>query len=120
MIGLGWLAIFAVSYRGLPGLAQPVHDDVPLLGFRVPPQSFLGRSEPGSHVLRDDLHKAAGMLLEVFVNPLNLVGPIWPRFGVILPLLLLLVGELSLARRSWSTYLLLVLPIALAIDRLRL
>ena len=66
-------------------------------------------------ILRADLRKAAGILLEVFVNPLNLVAPIGPQVGVILPLVLLQVGELSMARRSWAMYLLLVLPIAMAL-----
>jgi hypothetical protein len=53
-------------------------------------------------------------LLEVFVNPLNLVAPIWPRLGVIVPLSLMLVGGLSLWRRRWAAAAILALPIALA------
>jgi hypothetical protein len=66
-------------------------------------------------VSADDLHKAGGILLEIFVNPLNLVAPIWPSAGVILPVLLVLLGGASLARRSGMTCLLLTLPIFLAI-----
>jgi hypothetical protein len=61
-----------------------------------------------------NLSKAGGILLEVFVNPLNLVFPAWHRVGVVLPLALAAVGGVSLARRSPSAFLLLVLPILLA------
>jgi hypothetical protein len=57
-------------------------------------------------------HKAIGILLEVFVNPLNMVHPRW--VGVILPLLTLLIGVYALARRSWSAWIVLVVPILLA------
>jgi hypothetical protein len=62
----------------------------------------------------DNLRKAGAILLEVFVNPLNLVAPLWPRAGVILPLLLVAIGGVSLLQRSWRTGLLLILPILLA------
>jgi hypothetical protein len=54
------------------------------------------------------------MLLEIFVNPLNLVALPWTRVGVIAPLLLMLIGGLAIARRSWTMYLFLILPIILA------
>ena len=41
---------------------------------------------------RADLVKLGGILLEVFVNPLNLVAPVLPALGVVLPLVLLLLG----------------------------
>jgi hypothetical protein len=63
---------------------------------------------------REGFAKAAGILLEVFVNPLNLVAPIWPWVGVILPIALMLVGGLSLSRRCWAVAGVLILPIALA------
>lgn len=59
--------------------------------------------------------KAAGILLEIFVNPLNLVSPLWPYAAVILPLVLLQVGELAMVRRAWTIYALLVTPIAMAL-----
>ena len=94
--------------------AQPVHDDVSVLGFRVlADESSL--DSPAIGILRADLRKAAGILLEIFVNPLNLVAPIWPLVGVLLPVVLLQIGELAMARRSWPIYLLLVLPIAMAL-----
>ena len=63
---------------------------------------------------RGRLAAAAGILLEIFVNPLNLVAPVWPWAGVVLPVVLLLLGAWSLARRSWPAWAILVLPIALA------
>jgi hypothetical protein len=63
----------------------------------------------------ENLLKAGGILLEVFVNPLNLVVPLWPRAWVIVPLLLLAIGGGSLLQRSWRAGLLLLLPIVLAV-----
>ncbi len=54
-------------------------------------------------------------MLEIFVNPLNLVAPFWPSGAVLLPLLLVLAGTIALARRSWSHWAILVLPIAAAL-----
>jgi len=50
----------------------------------------------------------------VFVNPLNLVAPVLPAAGVALPLVLLVLGGRSLARRDLTTFLILALPILLA------
>ena len=49
---------------------------------------------------RADLVKLGGILLEVFVNPLNLLPPAPPGLGVVLPLALWLLGGLSLFRRD--------------------
>ena len=113
-IGLCWLAVFAVSYEASHALLSPYTTMYQFWDFAFLPNHSLAGVSQASHVFRADLDKAGSILLEVFVNPLNLVGPIWPRFGVLLPLFLMQVGEISMARRSWSTYLLLVLPIALA------
>ncbi len=56
----------------------------------------------------------AGIMLEIFVNPLNLVGPLWPRVGVILPIVLMFQGGVLLWRRSWTVWTMLVSPIGLA------
>jgi hypothetical protein len=114
MIGLGWVAVFAVSYEASHALLSPYTTMYRFWYFAFLPNHSLAGVTQAAGVLREDLHTAGGILLEIFVNPLNLVGPIGPWFGVILPLVLLQVGEISLARRSWSTYLLLVFPIALA------
>ena len=58
--------------------------------------------------------RAAAILLDIFVNPLNLIGPTWPWAGVVIPLSLLLAGGVSLARRSPRVWGMLVVPIALA------
>jgi hypothetical protein len=57
-------------------------------------------------------YKMIGILLEIFVNPLNMVQPRW--VGVLLPLLTFLIGAYSLARRSWRAWIALVVPILLA------
>jgi hypothetical protein len=64
---------------------------------------------------REGLLKSAELLLEVFANPLNLLAPGGSQFGIVLPLILLIAGGMSWARRSATTFLLLVSPIALAI-----
>jgi hypothetical protein len=56
--------------------------------------------------------KTVGILLEVFVNPLNMVHPRWA--GVLLPLMVLLIGTMVLARRSWRAFVVFVVPIVLA------
>jgi hypothetical protein len=61
------------------------------------------------------LATTAGILLEIFVTPLNLVAPVWPGLGVVLPVVLLITGSISLARRSWADWAILVLPIAMAV-----
>ena len=115
VIGLGWLGDLAVSVEASHNLLTPYTTMYLFWDFAFLPNHSVAGATQAASILRDDLHKAAGILLEIFVNPLNLVGPIWPRVGVIVPFILLQVGELSLARRSWLTYLLLVLPIVLAI-----
>jgi hypothetical protein len=67
----------------------------------------LPASQPG-------LARAAGIVLEVFVNPLNLVPPGLPWVGLALPLALLLAGAVRLWRRCFSVWIMLVAPIGLA------
>ena len=56
-----------------------------------------------------------GSLLEIFVNPLNLVGPLWPRVGVILPIVLAVSGrQCRSGGARGPVWTILVLPIALA------
>jgi hypothetical protein len=62
-----------------------------------------------------DLVKAGGVVLEAFVNPLNLVPSWCPAHVVVFPLLLWLLGGLSLARRDARFFLMLTSPIALAL-----
>jgi hypothetical protein len=63
---------------------------------------------------RTDLVKFGGIVLEMFVNPLNLVPPFLPALGVVIPLGLWLLGGVTLARRDRALFLILVMPIVLA------
>ena len=106
-MGLGWLANFAIAYQASHALLVPETTmyrfwDFAFLPLGIPPT-------------RDGLLKSAGLLLEVFVNPLNLLAPGGSQLGVVLPLLLLIAGSLTLARRSPRIFLLLVAPIAMAL-----
>jgi uncharacterized membrane protein len=56
--------------------------------------------------------KTIGILLDVFVSPLNMVQPPWG--GVLLPLFAFSIGVVSLARRSWRAWALFIVPIVLA------
>ena len=91
-MGLGWLANFAIAYQASHALLVPETTmyrfwDFAFLPLGIPPT-------------RDGLLRSAGLLLEVFVNPLNLLAPGGSPLGVVLPLFLLVAGSLSLARRS--------------------
>jgi hypothetical protein len=106
LVGLIWLANFLVSLRA--SQTQLVQYS-PMWGFWD--FAFLPIGWPPTG---DGLLRSAGLLLEVFINPLNLLVPGGTQLGVILPLFLLLSGGVFLARRSATTLLLLVAPIALA------
>ena len=107
LIGIGWLANFLVSVQGSRALLTPYTTMYLFWDF-----AFLPIRPPLSH---DSLRKAGGILLELFVNPLNLVAPIWPRIAIIVPLVLLVIGGVSLLQHAWRTGLLLVMPIVLAV-----
>lgn len=107
LIGAAWLANFTVSYfasRALLNLATTM--------FRFWDFAFLRLGFPPT---RDDLARDAGLLLEVFANPLNLIVPARVQAGAILPLALLVIGAAALGRRSPRTFLLLAGPIGLAL-----
>ncbi len=105
--GAIWFASFLVSY--LASQTQ-LAGDAPMYGFWD--FAFLPLTFPPT---RDGLLKTAGLLLEVFVNPLNLLALGGSQLGVFLPLFLLIAGGAWLWRRSTSVFLLLVGPIALAV-----
>src|SRR5262249_13618234 len=105
VIGLGWLANFLVSYQASRAMLSPATTMYRVWDFAFWPERAASR---------DGLSWATGHLLELFVNPLNLLCPGKSRLGVVLPLFLLLVGALSMARRSGPNFLLLVTPIILA------
>jgi hypothetical protein len=104
-IGLSWLANVLVTYRIARGMLASATTMYRFWAFAFSPQP----DDPSW------LSWAAGHLLEVFVNPLNLLCPWSSRLGVILPLPLLLIGGASLARRAGLPFVLLVSPILLAI-----
>jgi hypothetical protein len=106
-IGLGWLANFAIAYHASHALLKPETTMYVFWAF-----AFLQLPFPPTY---DAFLKAAGLLLEVFVSPLNLLLPGGSPYGFVLPLLLLIVGSLTSARRTPRTFLLLVTPIALAL-----
>ena len=106
MIGVGWLASFIVCYRASTMLLSPYTTMYRFWDF-----AFL----PVNPLSRGGFTKAGGILLKIFVDPLNLVPPIWPWAFVMLPILLMVFGGVSLARRSIAACSILVVPIALAL-----
>jgi hypothetical protein len=106
--GIGWLFSFLLAYRASRSLLSPYTTMYIFWDFAFLPL-WPWPSAPVS------LGKAGGILLEVFVNPLNLVPPALGWLGVVLPLCLLVTGTVRLFRRSWPGWLMLVLPVALAI-----
>ncbi len=100
-----WLASFLAAYRVSLTLLGPATTMYRFWDF-----AFLPVLPWPMSVTRG--FKAAGILLEILVNPLNMVALPW--IGVALPILLLTVGALSLWRRAWPVWAMLVLPIALA------
>jgi hypothetical protein len=107
VIGIGWLASLLVSYRASSALLSPYTTMYLFWDFAFLPLWPLPISTAR-------LAATLGILLEVFVTPLNLVAPLWPWAGVILPVAVLTLGVGSLARRSWPAWAIMVLPIALA------
>lgn len=105
-MAVGWLANFAIAYQASHALLSPYTTMYRFWDFAFLPLGF-----PPT---REGLLKSAGLVLEVFANPLNLLIPGGSQFGVVLPLMLVVTGSLSLARRSGRVFLMLVLPIALA------
>jgi hypothetical protein len=104
-VGACWLASSLVSYRMSLALLSR-HTTM----YRFWWFAFL----PVWPLSYENLTRAAGILLELFVNPLNLVCPFWPWAGVVIPLSLLIAGGVRLARRSPTAWAILVLPLALA------
>jgi Dolichyl-phosphate-mannose-protein mannosyltransferase len=106
VIGLCWLISFWLAYQASHALLHPATTMYVFWNFAflpVPPDS------------RSDLIKLGGVLLEIFVNPLNVVAPLKPAVGVVLPVSLLLIGGVSLAVFDWRIFLILALPILMAI-----
>jgi hypothetical protein len=104
-IGAAWLVSFLVAYQASRAMLSEHTTMYHFWDFAFLPVWPLPMSV-------ERWVKTIAILLDVFVNPLNMVEPLW--FGVFFPLLLLLIGALSLARRSWPAWTILVVPIILA------
>ena len=106
VIALCWLTSFWLAYRASHALLPPATSMYVFWDFAFLPIPPGGRTE---------LIKLGGVLLEVFVNPLNLVAPVYPALGVVLPVLLMAIGGFSLTLRDRRVFLILSLPILLAL-----
>lgn len=105
-VGMGWLVSFAVAYRASKAILTPYTTMYAFWDF-----AFLSPVEPGRWF---DGGKASGVLLEMFVNPMNLVAPVNRWVAVAPPILLVLGGAVWLARRSPAVALAAVAPAVLA------
>jgi hypothetical protein len=106
LIALAWAVSFRLAYRASLALLVPTTSMYVFWDFAFLPLP------PGNQA---DLIKSGGVVLEAFVNPLNLIPSWCPASVVVLPLLLWLLGGLSLARRDARFFLMLSLPILLAL-----
>ena len=106
MIGAAWSVSFVAGYNASHALLSSHTSMYKFWDFAFLPVWPLPMS-----ILRT--YQTVGILLEVFVNPLNMVHPRWA--GVLLPLLVLSIGTTSLARRCWPAWIVFVVPILLAI-----
>jgi hypothetical protein len=105
-VGLAWLASFLASYQAALHLLSPDTTMYAFWNFAFPPIFPLPMS-----VMRT--YKTAGILLEIFVNPLNMVASPW--VGIALPILLVVIGGVSLWRRAWPICTILFGPVVLAV-----
>ncbi len=106
-IGVGWLLSFLLAYQASRSLLSPYTTMYVFWDF-----AFLPLWPRPSETV--SLVKAGGILLDLLVNPLNLVPPAFRWLGVVLPLSLLVWGGVRLLRRSRPVWLMLVIPFALA------
>jgi hypothetical protein len=104
-VGAAWAVSFAAAYRASLAILNPKTSMYIFWNF-----AFLPIWPLPMDVFR--IYQTIGILLEVFVNPLNMVHPLW--VGVLLPLLVFLIGTDSQARRSWPAWVVFVVPILLA------
>jgi hypothetical protein len=101
-----WLVSFALAYRASHALLHPATSMYVFWNFAflaAPPWAL------------SDFWKFGGVLLEVVVNPLNLVPPSLPAHSVGLALCLLVAGVIGMARRDRTALLMLLIPILLAV-----
>src|SRR5262249_39734296 len=105
-VGIGWAISFLLSYRAshaLLGAATTMYVFWDFAFLPFPPRGTA------------DLAKAGGVLLEVFVNPLNLVPPGLRGWLVVVPLPFLPRGGWSMAAPNRPVFLILALPAVLAL-----
>ena len=105
VIGVVWGVSFAAAYQASLALLSTKTTMYVFWKF-----AFLPLWPFPPSILRT--YETIGILLEVFANPLNMVHPLW--IGVFLPLVTLFAGAFALARRSWPGWIVLVVPILLA------
>jgi hypothetical protein len=105
-VGSLWGISFALCYRATRAMLSQYTTMYIFWDFAFLP--FPPRSQEG-------LWKFCGIWLDVFVNPLNMVAPVFPSVGVVVPILMLAIGGGSLWRRDRALLALLVLPVLLAI-----
>ncbi len=105
-IAAGWTLNFTLAYRASHALLHPATSMYVFWNFAFLPLPPSGWA---------DVVKVAGVLLEIFVNPLNLLAPVLPAWWVALPIVLLLIGAGSMAARDGAAWLVLTLPILLAV-----
>lgn len=105
MVGLAWFASFVVAYRASKAILTPYTTMYAFWDF-----AFLSPVEPGRWL---DAAKASGILLEIFVNPLNLLAPVNRWLAIALPILLFAGGIVWLARRSPGVVLAAIAPVVL-------
>ncbi len=101
-----WLCSFAAAYRASHALLPPSTSMYVFWGF-----AFL----PAPPHNPDELLRCASILLEFFINPLNLLAPFLPRLTVALPLLVAAAGGASIHRRNALHFLILTFPVLLAL-----
>jgi hypothetical protein len=105
-LALCWLASFTLAYRAAHSLLHAATTMYVFWNFAFPP------IPPGDLAA---LRATGGIVLEFFVNPLNLVAPLAPALAVVIPVLLFVLGSATLARRDRIVFLVCVMPIVLAL-----
>jgi hypothetical protein len=105
VLGIAWGLSFVVAYKCSLAILSSHTSMYKFWNFAFLPIWPLPMS-----VVRT--YETVGILLEVFVNPLNMMHP--HVAGVLLPLMVLSLGAAALARRSWPAFVVLVAPIVLA------
>lgn len=101
-----WLSSFAAAYHASHGLLSSSTSMYVFWGFAflpAPPQSL------------DELHRFVSILLEFFINPLNLLAPFLPRLVIVVPVILAEVGGVLMYRSRTLQFFMLSLPVLLAL-----